>query len=394
MKTLRLSLVVVAIFFYSVEVRGYSVSEKTQKVKAYIDAQIGDSKLPGIQYIVMNSDNIIYEYINGWADIASQKPMQSNTTMMAYSQTKTITAAAVLQLYHAGKLDLEDNISLYIANLPYKQPITIRQMLSQTSGLPDPIPLKWAHLTEDHLGFDEDAALTGVLKDSPDLLFTPGKKYQYSNISYWLLGKIIEKASGEKYEDYVLEHIIKPLKVSQEELNFTIQDIDNHAKGYLAKYSFINLIKGFLIKKELIGQESNYEGNWLHLKNHYLNGPAFGGLIGTARGFGRFLQDQLSPKSVLLGSKAKKLFYMQQKNNDGELVEMTLGWHIGYSDNTKYFFKEGGGGGFHCEMRIYPDQGIASIIMVNKTNFNSKKELDLMDKEFLFQQTNVKTTGE
>jgi hypothetical protein len=62
---------------------------------------------------------------------------------------------------------------------------------------------------------------------------------------------------------------------------------------------------------------------------------------------------------------------------------MTLGWHIGNLDGTKYFFKEGGGGGFHSEMRLYPEHKIASIIMVNKTLFISNKFQNAIDREFL-----------
>jgi D-alanyl-D-alanine carboxypeptidase len=123
-------------------------------------------------------------------------------------------------------------------------------------------------------------------------------------------------------------------------------------------------------------------GKWLHIKNHYLNGPAFGGLIGSARSFSKFLQDQLKKESTLFNKETKNLFYSQQKNNAEKLVEITLGWHIGDLEGIKYFYKEGGGGGYHSEMRIFPDQEIASIIMVNKTNFNSKKYLNILDKNF------------
>ena len=358
-------------------------SNTSVKVKTYLDKKTSTSKIPGIQYLILNSNEIIFEYMGGWADIASKKPMLPNITMMSYSQTKTITAVAVLQLYEAGKLDLDANVNLYVPRLPYKHPISIRQLLAQTSGLPDPIPLKWAHLAEEHPKFDEDSALTKVLTDNPELDFNPGKKYQYSNISYWLLGKVVEKVSGVKYENYVREHILKPLKISQKELDFVIPNPDFHAKGYLAKYSFLNLIKGFVVDKKLIGEESIYESNWLLFNNHYLNGPAFGGLIGTARGFGKFLQDQLKPTSVLFSDKVKTLFYTQQYTNDGEAIDMTLGWHISSMEDKKYYFKEGGGGGFHCEMRIYPEQNIASIIMVNKTSFKPKKILNHIDKKFL-----------
>lgn len=81
-----------------------------------------------------------------------------------------------------------------------------------------------------------------------------------------------------------------PLQLSEKEMNFIIPDPADHAKGYLAKYSLLDLLKGYLIDKELIGE---YEGKWLHIKDHYLNGAAFGGLIGSSSSFAKFLQDQL-----------------------------------------------------------------------------------------------------
>jgi hypothetical protein len=59
---------------------------------------------------------------------------------------------------------------------------------------------------------------------------------------------------------------------------------------------------------------------------------------------------------------------------------MTLGWHVGELNGLRYFYKEGGGAGFHCEMRIYPSIGLASVIMTNKTSFDSRKELSRIDK--------------
>lgn len=62
---------------------------------------------------------------------------------------------------------------------------------------------------------------------------------------------------------------------------------------------------------------------------------------------------------------------------------MTLGWHIGNLQGTVYYFKEGGGGGFHSEMRLYPAQGLGSVIMVNATEFNSNRFLSAVDRAFL-----------
>jgi hypothetical protein len=62
---------------------------------------------------------------------------------------------------------------------------------------------------------------------------------------------------------------------------------------------------------------------------------------------------------------------------------MTPGWHIGGVDTLRYFFKEGGGGGFHSEMRIYPSRGIASVVIANNTSFGVKDLLNTVDGEFL-----------
>jgi len=115
----------------------------------------------------------------------------------------------------------------------------------------------------------------------------------------------------------------------------------------------------------------------------YLNGPSFGGAIGTATAFSKMLQDLLSEQSKLLGEKSKQLLYSQQQTDAGKNIDMTLGWHIGKLNGVTYYFKEGGGAGFHSEMRIYPDNGIASVIMTNRTSFNSRKILNELDANYV-----------
>ncbi len=336
--------------------------------------------VPGIQYIVVDADKAIFDYAGGWADIRNQKPMKPSTTQMAYSMTKTFTAAAILQLAERGELGLDDGINRYLKNLPYSDQITIRHLICHTAGIPNPIPLKWVHLAEDQAKFDEDAALAQVLRDNPKLRSEPGEKYAYSNIGYWLLGKIIEGVTQQSFADYMRECVLKPLGLEIHEMDFVVHDPSGHAKGYLGRYSLMNLVKGLITDKSVWGQ---YEGNWIQVRSNYVNGPAFGGLIGAAQAFSRFLQDQLRESSVLFTRATKRLFYTQQRNSRGESIEMTLGWHIGVLQGVEYFFKEGGGGRFHSEMRIYPTRGLASVIMVNGTEFNSNKALASLDQAFL-----------
>ena len=338
------------------------------------------SEVPGLQYVAVTADRILFEYAGGWADIRGQKAMTPATTLMAYSMTKTFTAVGILQLAEQRKLSLDEVIDRYLPNTPYHgRGITIRHLLDHTSGVPSPIPLRWVHLAEEHSSFSEAEALASVLRENPDLAFEPGRKFAYSNIGYWLLGKIIEQVTGESYPTYVRVNIFQPLGLSAQEMDFVIPDQSRHANGYLAKYSWLNLVKGFVIDRKFLG---DYEGHWLRLNAHYLNGPAFGGLIGTATGFSRFLQDQLRAESVLFGLETRRLLETQQTDSAGQPIRMTLGWHIGETHGAVYFFKEGGGGGFHSEMRIYPVKGVASVVLANSTGFNSTRFLNRVDRTF------------
>ena len=347
---------------------------KNSKV-VHLLSELSSTNEPGIQYVVVNSDSVVFKHSSGQADIKNKVALSSSHTMAAFSMTKTLTAIGVLQLLERDKIKLEDNISLYVEH-PYSTEITIRQLLSHTSGLPDPIPLKWVHLAKNHITFNEKKALEKVLLENPKASSLPGEKYEYSNIGYWLLGGIIEKVSGLSYSEYISKNIFEPLHLSKSEIGFSVVQEENHAKGYLKKYSFMNLLKSFLIEDTTWGE---YEENWLHINNVYLNGPAFGGAIGSARAFSRILQSLLSDKSVLLGSNVKQHLFSQEKNNSGKEIDMTLGWHIGVLNSKKYYFKEGGGAGFHSEMRIYPDINLATVLMVNRTSFNTRKQLSNLD---------------
>ena len=358
-----------------VPVKGNTTSALNQYVR---------SEVPGLQYIAVTADRVLFEYAGGWADIQGQKAMTLDTTLMAYSMTKTFTAIAILQLAEQKKLSLADVIDRYLPNTAYHgHGITLRQLLNHTSGVPNPIPLRWVHLATEDSSFNEAEALAKVLRENPDLAFKPGHKFAYSNIGYWLLGKVVEQVTGQSYPEYIRRNILQPLGLSAQEMGFVIRDGSRHANGYLKKYSLMNLMKGFVIDRKFLG---SYEGHWLRLNSHYLNGPAFGGLIGTARGFSRFLQDQLGTESVLFGLETKRLLETRQTDGAGRPISMTPGWHIGETHGVAYFFKEGGGGGFRCEMRIYPTKGIATVVLANSTEFSTTGFLNRVDRTFLESQ--------
>jgi len=212
--------------------------------------------------------------------------------------------------------------------------------------VPNPMPLRWVHLPGEHARFDEQARLAAILAEHRELEFPPGARYGYSNLSYWLLGRLVEQVTGARFSDHLAGAIFRPLDLSPEEMAFTIPAGQRHAQGYLPRLSLMNLFKRFLVDEAFIGER---QGPWVHVNDAYVDGPAYGGLVTSARALARLLQDLLADDSRLLGPRGRRLLLERQRDPDGEPVEMTLGWHVGERDGAPYYFKEGGGAGFHGE---------------------------------------------
>jgi CubicO group peptidase (beta-lactamase class C family) len=353
---------------------------REERVRADLGSRVAAGAAPGIQYVVVGRDAVLFERAAGWADVAARRALEPATTMMIYSMTKAVTAAAVLQLVEGGAVSLDAPAKSYLGDIPYGDRVTVRHLLSQTSGIPNPIPLRWVHLPEEHASYDERARLREILAANPELRFAPGTKYAYSNISYWLLGQLVERVTGTRFQDYVARNVFRRLDLGPQEIAFVIPSRERHAKGYLPRWSFTNLLRPFLLDRKFVGQ---YEGDWLHVNDNYVDGAAFGGIVASARAVGRFLQDQLRDAPVTLHPETRRLFFAQQRNAAGEPIDMTLGWHIGRGAGGSYFFKEGGGAGFHGEMRVYPAAGVASVAIANSGSFDVKGFLEAEDRAFL-----------
>lgn len=334
---------------------------------------------PGLAYVMTDAEGPVFGYAGGWADIAGRAPMTVRTTQAAFSMTKTLTAVAVLQLVERGSLRLDDEVRSYVEH-PYDARVTVRQLLTHTAGLPNPIPLRWVHPSDRHDRFDEQAALAAVLARHGRSKSGPGERYRYSNIGYWLLGRVVERVSGQGYAAFMRERIFAPLGLGPGDIGYTVAAPENQAKGYLAAWSLLNVLKGFLLERDAW---EGYEGKWLRIRDVYPNGPAFGGAIGSAAAFAAILRDLLKARPVLFSAETRDLLYDRARDGAGRELAMTLGWHVGGLDGRPYYFKEGGGAGFHCEMRAYPDRGRGSVVMVNRTSFASNAVLSRIDREVL-----------
>lgn len=334
---------------------------------------------PSVQHIIFTKDSIIKSFRSGYSDIKREMRVDKKTKYNAFSVTKTFTTLAILQLAEKNKLTIDDKVFKYLPDFPYSKNITIRHLLSHTSGLPNPIPLSWIHLENEHQNFKRDLFFKKIFYENNEANSRPGEKFAYSNLGYIVLGKIIEKVSKISYENYVTENIINKLDVESNELGFSI---DNKlATGYHKKWSFSNFVLGFLINKsKFMGSSID---NWKPFKKYYVNGAPYGGLIGTPNTFMKYIQELLKTNSKLISDEYKKLLFSEHFTSDNKPTAMCLSWFKGDLLGNEYYAHAGGGGGYYCEIRIYPKLGVGSVVMFNRTGMSDDRFLDKVDRFYI-----------
>jgi CubicO group peptidase (beta-lactamase class C family) len=171
------------------------------------------------------------------------------------------------------------------------------------------------------------------------------------------------------------------LPIHTADLSFEIGDTGRYAKGYHKKNSFSGALLGlFIDKSKFMGKP---EGKWRPFKFNYVNGASYGGLIGTPNAFVSYIQELLKPDSKLISGRCKKLMFTENITNTGKTTGMCLAWFKGKLNGYNYFTHAGGGGGYCCEIRIYPELNLGSVIMFNRTGMKDDRFLNQLDKYIL-----------
>jgi CubicO group peptidase (beta-lactamase class C family) len=354
------------------------IKDMNKRLDSFLNNKIERNEFPGIQYIVVDSDHIIYSYAGGYSDVINKKPMTFDNTLNTFSTTKLITAISILQLMEKGKLKLDDKVSLYITDIPYRD-ITIRNVLSHSSGIPNPVLGNfYIHWEDEHETFNRDKLLDEVLSKNNKPKYKQGSKIKYSNLGYAILGKLIEVTSGITYEEYVQKNIFDKLDIDSKLCHFKSQKFSDNAKPYYKANSIIyNIMKLFLK-----GAKAKKEGKWKTLdRNWYFNFPSHGGLIVSAREYAKIFQDLLKDDSKLLSKTSKELFFSEQIRFKHK--RKAIGWSIREFEGIKYYSHTGGGLGYVSEVRYYPKYNIISVLQINRTNAKALNILNQLDKEII-----------
>ncbi len=199
-----------------------SIEERLKEVDRFVYSSMQEQKLPGISLTITKNGETVYSKGHGYRDLEKLVPATENTLYMIGSITKSLTALGVLQLYQKKKLDIYAPIKEFIPSVKLEEEvgkIPINNLLFHSSGFPT---LNVAEiLIMKMLGKDSSYISISSFEDFIDLInfavkervALPGKKYFYWNEGYMILGKIIETVSGVKYEDYIKNNILLPLKM-------------------------------------------------------------------------------------------------------------------------------------------------------------------------------------
>jgi CubicO group peptidase (beta-lactamase class C family) len=166
----------------------------------------------------------------GYANIEWQIPNTPQTKFRIGSITKQFTSMLIMQLREQGKLKLEDSVCVYVTPCPEAwKPVTIHHLLTHTSGIPTYTGQPaWREKNMVPLTTDQVMAF---VRDLP-LQWVPGEKYAYNNSGYFLLGMVVEKATGKKYEDALGEMILTPLGLKDTGYDWSRTILPNRASGY------------------------------------------------------------------------------------------------------------------------------------------------------------------
>ena len=314
------------------------------KIDDYIRAEMQTQQIPGVALAVVKDGKIMMARGYGFANIEHQVPVKPETIFQSGSTGKQFTATAVMMLVEEGKLGLDDKIMKYFPDAPPSWTnITIRHMLTHTSGMTDYTPD--FDLRRD---YTEDE-LYQRIKPIP-LAFQPGEKWSYSNLAYVMLGILIHKVSGKFYGDFLQERVFKPLEMWTARVISEADIVPNRAAGY----------------RVVNGQLKNQE--WV---SPALNTTADGALYLTVYDMAKW--DAALYTEKLLKRASLEQMWTPVKLNDGKTHPYGFGWALGEVRGHRIIEHGGAWQGFKAQITRYIDDKLTVIVLANQIRTNQAK---------------------
>ena len=183
--------------------------------------------------LVADSGKVVYHKAVGFNNFDTNEPLDTTSVFELASVTKQFTAMVVMMLKEEGKLGYDDPIEKYIPGLPYKN-VTIRHLLTHTSGLPDYMGVLDQHWDKTKVAGNNEC-IEYLIKYAPPKRFEPGERFEYSNTGYMLLASVAEKASGIDFISFCRTRIFVPVEMTSTDIRSQDEKamLPNMAWGYV-----------------------------------------------------------------------------------------------------------------------------------------------------------------
>ena len=308
----------------------------SESIDTYIKSEMQRQQIPGISLAVIRNGKIAFLKSYGFSNLEHRIPVKPETVFQSGSMGKQFTASAVMLLVEEGRLSLDDKISKYLADVPESwKEIKVRHLLTHTAGMgeyPSDFDTR-RDLTEDEY--------FNVIKSVP-LNNPPGATWDYSNLGYVTLGKLIHNVTGKFYGDFLAERIFKPLGMTTTRVISEADIIPNRAAGYR------------LVNNELKNQE------WVSPST---NTTADGSLYFTIMDLAKWDAALYSNSPLKQSSLAQ--MWTPVRLADGRRKAYGFGWHTDHIHKRRIVFHGGAWQGFKSFIVRFPDDQLSIIWLAN-----------------------------
>lgn len=314
------------------------------------------STIPDFSGVVLVAEhgNPVYYKATGYRNFETKTPLDTTDIFELASVSKQFTAMVIMMLKEEGKLSYDDLLEKYIPGLPYPG-ITIRHLLTHTSGLPDYQAIMDQYWDKSKVANNDDI-LIYLKKYHPPSLFIPGEKYEYSNTGYVMLGSIAEKVSGKDFIEFCRERIFIPLQMRNTDIRSLEEKkvIENFALGHIYVEE----------KQRYVRADSFPSSNYtIWLGNR--KGP--GRISSTATDLLKWDRALYSGK-LISQSRLKEAFTPYTLNNDS-ISKYGFGWTLEEGkDGEKIVWHNGDNPGYKTIIIRFIDEDKTIIILCNNAH--------------------------
>ncbi|WP_448662993.1 serine hydrolase domain-containing protein [Sphingomonas sp. CJ20] len=330
-----------------------TLAQAGDQTRALVKSAMAEQHIPALQVAVLLDGRVVLSEAYGMADVEQHVAATRDTLFPINSATKSFTGVAIMQLVEAGKVDLEAPVSRYLDGLPeHWRPIRIRQLLAHSSGLPNIVDEKGL------VGGGSDAEAWAKVQTLP-MDGETGAAFAYNQTNYVLLGRIIEKMSGRPFEQFLAERQFVPAGMAHARFGDGYDIVPGRADVYIRAH-------------EGRGDPADQDALYHWIDEIPVSTRAGAGLYTTADDLARWIV-ALQGGRLLAKPDTVRRMWQPDMLNSGKPNIWAMGWPILAGTKRRAL---GGIGGGRSTFFVYPDDGVAVIVMTNLVGANPQNLVD------------------